>query len=310
MRHSLIVYTAFYVAPLAALAQGAVPPPTEQFVFRFQPPDGTRVRQQYKLERARTIEGQLPTKDEAETHTEGTFKRVGEGFEYSAKTSSSTLRRNGTPINDPILGLLSKVQVTYVISRGGEATDVRGFAEVEQLVKTTMPAQMAAALAPVLNEASLVAREKAEWNARYSDFADGTFKLGEVIDVQAPQRLPNGETINYTIRTSFPSWEPCPAGSCIRLRQVYESDAAELAKLVEGVIGSVASAASVPQTAPKLESGATRITGSLSRLIDPKTMLIYSEQVRRTISMRIQVPGQGLLPTVQEESRTYTYSYQ
>ena len=310
MRHSLIVYTAFYVAPLAALAQGAVPPPTEQFVFRFQPPDGTRVRQQYKLERARTIEGQLPTKDEAETHTEGTFKRVGEGFEYSAKTSSSTLRRNGTPINDPILGLLSKVQVTYVISRGGEATDVRGFAEVEQLVKTTMPAQMAAALAPVLNEASLVAREKAEWNARYSDFADGTFKLGEVIDVQAPQRLPNGETINYTIRTSFPSWEPCPAGSCIRLRQVYESDAAELAKLVEGVIGSVASAASVPQTAPKLESGATRITGSLSRLIDPKTMLIYSEEVRRTISMRIQVPGHGLLPTVQEESRTYTYSYQ
>ncbi len=310
MQKSLIVITTFVVAPLAVLAQGAVTPSTEEFVFRFQPPDGTNVRQTYKLERARTIEGHPPTRDEAETVTEGRFRRVGDGFEYSPKTISSTMRRNGAAINDPISGLLSNVQVTYVISKGAEATDIRGFAEVEQLVKSTMPAQLAAALAPILNEASLVAQQKAEWNARYSDFADGTFRIGDVIDVQAPQRLPNGETINYTIRTSFPSWEPCPAGTCIRLRQIYESDAAELAKFVDEAVGSVATAASASQIAPKVEKGATRITGSLSRLIDPKTMLIYSEQVRRTISMRLQVPGQGILPTVQEESRTYTYTYQ
>ena len=310
MQKSLIVVvTTFFVAPLAVPAQGALPP-TEEFVFRFQPADGTNVRQTYKLERTRTIEGQPPTRDEVEAVTEGRFRRVDDGFEYSPKTIFSTMRRNGVAINDPISGLLSKVQITYFISKGAEATDIRGFGEVEQLVKSTMPAQLAAALAPLLNEASLVAQQKAEWNARYSDFAGGTFKIGDVIDAQAPQRLPNGETINYTIRTSFPSWEPCPAGTCIRLRQIYESDAAELAKLVEGVAGSVASAASASKIAPKVERGATRITGSLSRLIDPKTMLIYSEQVRRTISMRIQVPGQGILPTVQEESRTYTYTYQ
>lgn len=310
MQKSLIVITIFFVAPLTVVAQDAVQPPTKEFVFRFQPPDGTNVRQTYKLVRARTIEGQPTTKDEAETVTEGRFRRAGDGFEYLPKTISSTMRRNGAVINDPISGLLSNLQVTYVISKGAEATDIRGFGEVEQMVKSTMPAQMAAALAPILNEASLVAQQKAEWNSRYFDFADGTFKVGDVIDVQAPQRLPNGETINYTIRTSFPSWEPCPAGSCIRLMQIYESDAAELAKLIEGIVGSVANAASAPQIAPKVEKGATRITGSLSRLIDPKTMLIYSEQVKRTISMRVQVPGQGILPTVQEESRTYTYTYQ
>lgn len=310
MQKSLIVITIFFVAPLTVVAQDAVQPPTKEFVFRFQPPDGTNVRQTYKLVRARTIEGQPTTKDEAETVIEGRFRRAGDGFEYLPKTISSTMRRNGAVINDPISGLLSNLQVTYVISKGAEATDIRGFGEVEQMVKSTMPAQMAAALAPILNEASLVAQQKAEWNSRYFDFADGTFKVGDVIDVQAPQRLPNGETINYTIRTSFPSWEPCPAGSCIRLMQIYESDAAELAKLIEGIVGSVANAASAPQIAPKVEKGATRITGSLSRLIDPKTMLIYSEQVKRTISMRVQVPGQGILPTVQEESRTYTYTYQ
>lgn len=310
MRKSLIGTITLFAAPLAVLAQGAVPPKTEEFTLRFQPPDGINVRQTYKLERTRTIEGQPSTKDEAETVTEGKFRSLGDGFEYSPKTISSTMRRNGAVINEPIAGLLAKVQVTYVISKGAEATEIRGFAEVEQMLKSTMPAQMAAALAPILNESNLVAQQKSEWNARYSDFADGTFKIGDVIDVEAPQRLPNGETINYTIRTSFPGWEPCPAGTCIRIRQIFESDAAELAKLVEGVVGNLASAASASQVAPKFERGATRITGSLSRLIDPKTMLIYAEQVKRTISMRVQVPGQGTLPTVQEESRTYTYTYQ
>ncbi len=50
MQKSLIVITTFVVAPLAVLAQGAVTPSTEEFVFRFQPPDGTNVRQTYKLE--------------------------------------------------------------------------------------------------------------------------------------------------------------------------------------------------------------------------------------------------------------------
>lgn len=309
MRKSLIVISTLFIAPLAVLAQGAVPPQTKEFTFRFQPPDGTSVRQTYKLERKRTIEGQPTTRDEAETVTEGVFRRAGDGFEYSPKMISTSMRRNGAVINDPVSGLLSKVQVTYVISKGAEATDIRGFDEVERMVKSTMPPQLAAALAPILNESTLVAQQKAEWNARYSDFADGTFKIGDVIDVQAPQRLPNGETINYTIRTSFPSWELCPAGMCVRITQIYESDAAELAKLLDGVVGNVASAASASQMAPKVEGGATRITGSLSRLIDPKTMLIYSEQVRRVISMRIQVPEQGTLPTVQEESRNYTYNY-
>lgn len=309
MRNFLIFPMTVLGAPLAVMAQGVVSPPSETFVFRFQPPQGTIVRQTYKLERTRTIEGQPPSKDEAETLTEGTFRRVGDGFEYSPKTISSSLRRNGVVVNDPISGIMSKVQLTYVISKGAELTDLQGFGAVEQLIKSTMPTELAAALAPMLNEASLVARQKAEWHARYAEFADGTFKVGDVIDVQAPQRLPNGESISYTIRTSFPGWEPCPAGTCIRVRQLYESDAAELAKLVEGMVNNVANAASASPAAPKMEKGATRITGSLSRLIDPRTMLIYSEHVRRTISMTISVPGQGVFPTVQEELRTHTYAY-
>jgi len=67
--------------------------------------------------------------------------------------------------------------------------------------------------------------------------------------------------------------------------------------------------AGTSQPAPAAPAAA-RISGSLTRLIDPQTMLIYTEQVRRTLTMRVQLPDRGLVPMVQEESRTYTYTYE
>lgn len=304
------VAAALLVLSVATSAQTTTTPQGEEFVFRFQPPDGTRVRLTYTMQRNRLIEGQPATKDESETQTEGVFRRVGETFEYSPKTVAASMRRNGTPVNDPISGLLSKIQATYVVSAGGEAISIKGFGEIEAIIKSMMPAPLAAALAPMLNEATLVGQQKAEWNARYAEFADGKFRIGDVIDVEAPQQLPNGTTITYTIRTKFPGWEPCAAGKCIRLEQVYESDAEELARMAQGVATRVAEAVSIAPPTSQSPKPAARITGSLSRLIDPKTMLIYSEQVKRTISMQLQVPGKGAVPTVQEESRTYSYAYE
>lgn len=307
---SPILLAALLALPGLAVAQVPPAPVAETFAFKFQPPDGIRVRLSYKLQRSRLIEGQPPTKDESETQTEGRFRRSGDGYEYSPRTTAIAMRRNGAPINDPILGLLAKVPVTYLISAGGEAVSVKGFGEIDALMKASLAPQVAAALKPLLNEASLVANEKAEWNARYADFADADFTMGEVIDVEAPQQLPNGQTMTYTVRTRFAGWEACPAGRCVRIEQVYESDAAELAKMAQGVATRVADAASMPSVATGASSAApARVTGSLVRSIDPKTMLIYAEEVRRVMSMKLQLPGLGLLPVVQEEVRVYAYRY-
>jgi hypothetical protein len=294
--------------PSAAFAQLAVAP--AEFVMRFQPPDGVKVKMSYRLERTRLVEGQPQVKDVGETRTEGVFKRVGAGFEYAPRTVSSTMNRNGNLLNDPIVALMSKVPVTFVISAGGEATSIKGYGEVEALLKSTVSPQVAAALAPIVNEAAMAGRETAEWNARYADWADGEFAIGQVIDVKAPQPLPNGETLTYTIRTTIAGWEPCPAGQCVRLEQIYESDAAALANIANGVMQRVTAATPAAAGLVVPSNKGARVSGSLTRLIDPKTMLIYSEQVRRIISMNLQVAGKGLVPTTQEEVRTYAYVYE
>lgn len=309
MNRSLLRYLLLPLGlPLAAFAQDPVPP--AEFVMRFQPPDGAKVKLSYRLERTRIIDGQPQVKDVGETTTEGVFKRIGAGFEYAPRTVASTLSRNGDPVNDPIIALLSKVPVTYLISAAGEAQSIKGYGELEALMKATVAPQVAAALAPILNETALVARDTAEWNARYAEWGDGEFRIGDVVDVEAPQSLPNGETIKYTIRTTFARWEPCPAGQCVRLEQIYESDAAALAKIATGVIERVSAATSAPAGLVAASGKGARVSGSLTRLIDPKTMLIYSEQVRRVISMNLQVAGKGMVPSTQEEIRTYTYSYE
>lgn len=291
----------------AAQAQNQAAAQPREFVFRFQPPDGARFKVQYTQQRVRTLEGQPPTRDESESLTEGSFRRIGNQFEYQPRIVTMSMRRNGVAVNDPTLPLLTGLQVTYVISAEGEATAIRGFDGFDTLLKSRLPPQIAAALAPLINERVLVQRETAEWNARYAEFAGGKFRIGEVIDADAPQTLPTGETLRYTVRTSFPRWESCPAGRCVRIEQIYESDATALAQTAARLTGQLMAGTSQPAPAAP---AAAQISGSLTRLIDPQTMLIYTEQVRRTLTMRVQLPDRGLVPMVQEESRTYTYTYE
>jgi hypothetical protein len=300
------------VAIVAAGAASAQPaPPPDEFTFRFQPPDGVRMNIDYVLKRTRTVQGSAPATDEAESRTSGVFKRSGEGYEYTPKTLSATLRRNGTRIGDPVTALLAKLEPRYTLTADGVATAVTGLGEVDKLLKASVPANVAAALATVINEETLATQQLVEWNARYGDFAGGTFTIGQVLDGEVPQPLPNGETLTYTVRTTFPRWEDCPAGRCVRVEQVYESDAQALATMATGVANRViaAAAASAPPTSLTSSPG-SRVSGSLSRLVDPKTMLIYSERLQRTISMRIASPGKAPEEVRLDEIRTYAHTYE
>lgn len=293
----------------AALHGGASPP--AEFVTRFQPHDGLRMTTVHRMERSRSMQGQPEVRDETESTTQGRFQRTDEGFEYAPRILASTLRRNGTPVNDPLMALLSQVRPTYVISGQGAVTTIRGFSELAVLVQARMPPEAAAAMAPLVSESALVAREQAEWNARYADFAGYRFGIGQTIDAQAPQKLPTGETLVYTVRTTFARREPCPAGACVRMEQAYDSDAAALARTMSGIVQQVATAAVPPASVPApVSMSAARVTGKLSRLFDPNTMLIHEERSERMLQFQVQVPGQGRMPVVQKEVRTYSYSYE
>ena len=52
-----------------------------------------------------------------------------------------------------------------------------------------------------------------------------------------------------------------------------------------------------------------RISGSVSRLVDPLTMLIYGETIHRRIDVAIDAPDQGTVMTTTMDQREYQYLY-
>lgn len=272
------------------------------FTFRFAPPDGQHVLVAATTTRERLLDGQLQATEVSESTTDGRFRKVAGGYEYATRLDEATMTRNGQPVSDPLTPQLLGLDVTYLVGGDGQLLGVRGFDVLEKRVLKALPPQMVPALAPLVSAAALTGREQAEWNARYADFADGEFAIGDVIDVKAPYALPDGSSIEYVIRTRFPGYVACPAGRCVKVEQVYESDAQALAAMVMGMTQAVA-----PDEAPHV--GGVRITGSLVRIIDPATMRIYSERLQRTLHMPLQVPGRGAVASMVRERREYGYTY-
>ena len=59
------------------------------------------------------------------------------------------------------------------------------------------------------------------------------------------------------------------------------------------------------KAAPSLSNA--KIAGKGERIIDPATMLIYSETVERTTKMMMAVPGQGEVEMTSVDKREYGY---
>lgn len=280
-----------------------------QIKFTFNPPDGAKVQTTYTMLRTKKAEGQPQITDEVELKTEGNFVKTNNGFQLHQKTLSSSVRRNGELINDPITNLLSQATTTSIISRDAELVDIEGLSKVEELAKSQfstseIPAQLLEVLSTMLSKEGIVRREQAEWNARYAEYAGATIKIGDVFESQAAQALPSGGEMLYTIRTTFPRWESCPVGHCIRIEQSYSSDDTTALNEMTNNLSKHMMQTTVPKN-----SANSHISGSLSRLIDPSTMLIYSERVERTMTLQMPISDQVILPVVQHETRSYTYTY-
>jgi hypothetical protein len=272
-----------------ALAAGGDP---ERVSFRFAPPDGTDCTQMLSVTRTKVFAGLGSQVDRWESVTRLDFERSDDGYTVTATPVSLEMSRDGEPVQDPVRDLLEDIVIRYRIGSDGRIQSVQGFEGLREKLQAAFPPEVAANLAPLLSEEALVAREKAEWDARVGDFAGREFALGDSFESELPFTLPDGESLVYTTRTSIPALEPCAAGSCARVSVRYDSDAA-------GLSG---------EAAPAPGAG-SRISGSATRLVDPSTLLIQSETGSRKIEMTVEVPGQGAVPATVTEERSYRFEY-
>lgn len=118
----------------------------------------------------------------------------------------------------------------------------------------------------------MVARERAEWEGRVGWFAGKKAAIGDVWEVESDFALPTGGTIKYRTKIEFAERVSVAGRECVRVRYTYD-------------------------TGP---GSAMRVEGGGERVVDPATMLIYSETLERTM----HTPQAR-----QRETRAYRHEY-
>ncbi|MDH4099251.1 MAG: hypothetical protein OEV28_01595 [Nitrospirota bacterium] len=258
-----------YVQPLHAGE-----PSGTAITFTYSPPTETRYTETVHITRQRQATTGGVQTDELTSSSNILIQQTPVGWQVVVKPAEYGLKLNGRPVLDPFADLQSKVTITHHLDRQGMlvTTDV-DYAALMNLLGRELPPQELAKVTPMIQQRAGELKEKAaaEWRARVGELIGKTVKIGDMWQQETSYVLPDGGGAVLTIKTQFEAMEPCGAGSCVRIRQTFSP---------------------VPQNG----AVATGASGSLSRLVDPRTMLIYDETSES---------GMGM----ERESRVYEFNY-
>jgi hypothetical protein len=295
------------LAPLLApMPAGAAPATSDSLIeFRYAPPHGHReiVTVETTTEKDLGALGRIV--DRRTTRTSLEYRRVASGYTVTARTLSADMTRDGKPRADPILDVMRRLELVYNVGLDGGLRRIDGLAGLMDTLARSQPPEVAKALAPLLSPDAVFAREAAEWNGRYQDFADAALHTGDRIEAPVPFSLPNGDTLTYHMVISIAGREPCGAARCARIEIAYDSNLDAVHGMIDQVTGRIIRAAGADSLG--LSSSGGRVTGTVSRLVDPATLLIRSEVTKRVMRMTVRAAGQEPVPVVMTETRTYTY---
>ena len=279
----------------------------EKIDFKYAPPVPA-VYQETATKRVEMVHGTDSVVDTVETKKKYEIQKSALGYTLKVVPLSTRFSHNGTEQPDPLAGV-NALPLTYDLNAGGKLVTVSGYEALGDVLKKSFPEETAAQLAQVINQDTLVNRDKVEWAARITDFSGKTFTLGETVIGSADYKLPTGGAARYFIANTVTEQTACGngQGGCVKITFLYNSNAKDLKDYLGAYLDKTgqfddAAGTAVPATT-------VRITGKGERVMDPGTMRIYSEKTEREIQFETEVPGQGKIPTVQREKQEYVFEY-
>jgi hypothetical protein len=267
--------------------------------FTFAPADGTTYVQTVETMRELATPDGTRHVDRSEAKARVSIGKTARGFVITTTPLSMAMTRDGKRVEDPALEILDDTVVTYHVSREGKLERVEGYEDAARRVRDSYPPEVAAAVQRLLGPETLVARARAEWEGRIGDFAGRTVAIGKPWDSGAAFTFPNGQRLDYFLRTTVAKRVPCPSDGCVEIRFRYDSDPSALGEL----------AARVPdakgERGGEVRAKLASLTGAGIRVIDPRTMIVYSERITRTMKLRTETP-EGAVPVVTREEQRYS----
>ncbi len=276
--------------------------------FTFAPTDGAQFNRVVAITRERHVPGEPVRVDESELMAEIRIAATDDGWAIHSRPTSMVSRRDGEPVKNPVLELVSSIPVTIRLDQAGRLQAVEGYDTFVDNLAARVSPEVMEALLPVLDTDALRRREAADWNSRIGDFVGISVNIGDRFRAEVPFVLPDGEEIRYDIITEISGVEPCGIGECLRIRQVFDSAAGDWAPRTGEMLEDLGIPGSDGGEDASADVGA-RISGQVSRLIDPLTMLVHGETASRRMDLPVPDPDGGQVMTSTRETRVFHYQY-
>ncbi len=284
--------------PPPALAQDAAAP----VKFTFAPPTPLTYVEESVTRRATIVSGQDAGVEEATVRMKTTVTKEGEGFKISAEPQSPVLTRGGKPVKDKVWDVLSATPVTYHLDSAGKLKSIEGYAGVLAAASKVASKEVRKTLEAAMNEKSLVEKETAQWNSRIGDFIGREAAANSVWVTEGVYPLPDGTVANFFVVTLFDRVLEQDGRKLAKLRFFLTADRDTIQTRVNDMARDVVKG--VPQPRPLINPPGFAISGQGERLVDPATMIVYSEKGTREIL--VSLPGRdkdSAIPVLIQETR-------
>ena len=299
---SLVVLIFLFMVCCCGLVVSAT---AQEIHFRFNPPDDFPAYVSTYKNTQITDMGALGKRTRvSEAKTKITIDKTPGGYSVTFMPISFTMTQDGKRREDPILSFLQNITVTYELDVDGQLVKIRGFEGTIEKLKASLPAGLPPTVAALLNEETIVNRAAQEWDARIGSYVGVDAEIGDIWAGVEETPTPMGGTMTFYSVTKLAEQVKFDDVDCVRLEFSFNSDAEELKNFMGDMWEDLAQMADM-EAAPSLSS--TKIAGKGERIINPATMLIYSETVERTTKMMMAIPGRGEVEVTSVDKREHGY---
>ncbi|MBW3625110.1 MAG: hypothetical protein KY468_17060 [Armatimonadetes bacterium] len=293
---------------LLSLSILAAPARSQEDRFVFNPPDGTTFVVSGKDTRTQDIPRQGKVTETFQYKTRVAIRRVPEGFAVTETVLSATTSRNGKPYKNPaVLGFVN-VPLTYVAGPNGQLLALRGVDALYGKVIAAFPPKERATMKTQLTREMLQSHIRADWDSRFGQFAGRSAKPGDTWTVEGDFTLPTGELVpgSATVRIADTK-VPCKSGSCVRAMVTRTADPEATRLILEDAVMKSMDLSSMPGV--KIQLLDLQGSETEERVIDPSTLLAYSQKSSGSVQSNLDLAGEITVPMLILQNTVEGYDY-
>ncbi|MCC6484265.1 MAG: hypothetical protein IT209_05400 [Armatimonadetes bacterium] len=298
-----IAVALFAVSALPGLGDEAAP----EVIFTYSPPTPLTYTETTLTRRTIVAGGAPDISEESTASTRLSLRKEGAGYVISSAPVSHEMKRDGKVVNDAVLDVIQDTRVTYHLDAEGRLKAIDGYAGVLEAAQKVAPKDAKNLLYPLMNEAALVERESVQWNTRIGQLLGQKGKPGSVWIGESAFAMPDGALARYYVITYLDSFVEQDGKKLARLRLLFTNDRDRIRQKLSDFIR--ADVPVVPEIRYLPAVKGFTIDGSGERLIDPSTMLIYSEKASRNVSWLVKTGKDTQSPVLVQEYRESSVSY-